>query len=1494
MDKEINLFYNNIHYNTLTHVHNKDKYNNNKNVTPYMNGIIINQKNINTDTNIYSFNNINKHINENINENTLSRLKLEKLRVQNANKLYDTEMNLKILVWNIRSVNNDWNVRERKLNFIKSTIIKTQPEIVYIIDANKQILMNPAFQQFFDNRNLLLVRKEIQTNIIMKENLIIDNKNKIIYTYLPPNKYNKEIEDNIVKWTDNGYIIIGDFNLNSNKQINKIVINNNLIVTGEQTAQTLLINGQVTKNAVQSYVTELAPSDHQLIIFILRKKITSKSFRKVITNIPPEQKINQIWNLLQGKQYKYEPKLVYSKIKFNRSELQVFINVALNQFLHNNSHFAYVLLANKYSVSNFLGQLELYPKIVEEWKEYMKHEENKKYKQIIIEGKNEQITNTFSQETIEELISYVKALQNNDKLDYEKITKKTLNKLLNNFKRFKSNAKNEEQITIKNTSDNIIKYFTFQINFKSIEQACENIQNILRNVIKLCNLEKQSYFKGETFFIKKKKEIIEQRKDTRLIYISPIIMTVFEGLVYKETSEALNTAIKSLTKSAYGGVDGGSTYAFIYNLTFDAQVNKAKALFITDITTGYDAIDFDILDSLIMNDKNFNEREKFLLTTWSAIAYNLDIWIGNTPVKKTRGIAMGFALSPLIFVYYVANALKEYKYQAQIFTYIDDITIILYEKDEFFEIVNTFIQAIKKFKLEINLEKSSFLIELHGRNNILTKIELDELKTRHKEFQKIKVESSTTILGREIILADNEVVGYDDKYISIVNNNIKAVPKWLPLMIKKIIFDGAYTAKIRYIALMLASKNNDKIMSSFLKKAWNYYKIGTDKFSYEELLFRSWNIFRLSMDTIIYRNMVINIHNKLIKSKVGIETLEKMCIIETSEKKFQDLVKYYGLQDKLIKINMPVTRKWNPAVVYSDGSFNEQTNTYGCGAYIAHDSGSTVLWGYGKLFKQHRNVAGELLAVIKAIETCIERNVNIVKVCYDYTGIENWAEGRWNANTPLTIKYKNKIKHFKKVGIKIKWEKVKAHSGIVGNETADKLAKKGAETKSEKLKDDTILLFTTKNFPKNTQDAHLIECFQEEIKNLKNKEYEDIREDKEKASLKIFWEIHNQTTQEDIKKVLYTNIKQIDEHIKTFRFNINNRYIKIGIEPNKWRTMWYSQIFFLNKTWIDFLNHVIDEWVKRKEKEKGIKNVQAYIWQMQKFSIHYKFVAKFNWLSQIVFFHATFSRNRTIWFDIALFLIKQINQLFFKKKYLKLLNFNLLNEINEWRSNAKKKPFYVITYPKTEDIFSFMLNINTMEEFITEEMITELMVDDQGNIDDETNIEEEMNVEGKETNTNNETDNKNKQETTVDAQDQIYFNSGKKIIYRNLRKIYKRKSKSLKWKDGAKEITNTIKAKKLRQIKRDVKALLFSIDLIWNKSDEETNTQPEHILWTTLFQATLDFDRINQLYGLIEGNSFDPPCENWVEQNSNNYIDWQNDEDRQEEKDIWSSIILSK
>lgn len=97
----------------------------------------------------------------------------------------------------------------------------------------------------------------------------------------------------------------------------------------------------------------------------------------------------------------------------------------------------------------------------------------------------------------------------------------------------------------------------------------------------------------------------------------------------------------------------------------------------------------------------------------------------------------------------------------------------------------------------------------------------------------------------------------------------------------------------------------------------------------------------------------------------------------------------------------------------------------------------------------HRNVAGEIWAILKALAWCQANQVTGITIHFDYQGLENWVTGAWKTKLPFTQAYAHAVR---KAGIKIRWEKVKAHSGIPENELVDKLAKEGANrTEEEKL-----------------------------------------------------------------------------------------------------------------------------------------------------------------------------------------------------------------------------------------------------------------------------------------------------------------------------------------------------------------------------------------------------------------------------------------------------------
>lgn len=95
----------------------------------------------------------------------------------------------------------------------------------------------------------------------------------------------------------------------------------------------------------------------------------------------------------------------------------------------------------------------------------------------------------------------------------------------------------------------------------------------------------------------------------------------------------------------------------------------------------------------------------------------------------------------------------------------------------------------------------------------------------------------------------------------------------------------------------------------------------------------------------------------------------------------------------------------------------------------------------------HRNVAGEIFGILKALEWCQSLNIEAVTIYFDYQGLESWATGAWRAKLPFTQSYAQTVIES---GISIQWVKVKAHSGNPENEIVDQLAKEGAMGEHDK------------------------------------------------------------------------------------------------------------------------------------------------------------------------------------------------------------------------------------------------------------------------------------------------------------------------------------------------------------------------------------------------------------------------------------------------------------
>ena len=153
-----------------------------------------------------------------------------------------------------------------------------------------------------------------------------------------------------------------------------------------------------------------------------------------------------------------------------------------------------------------------------------------------------------------------------------------------------------------------------------------------------------------------------------------------------------------------------------------------------------------------------------------------------------------------------------------------------------------------------------------------------------------------------------------------------------------------------------------------------------------------------------------------------------------------------GPTTKKVKSNIQVEVPEGIAV-YVDGSFMIDKGNYSYGLVVIRDD--EVLYedcgiGYDEEAISLRNVSGEVLGAMKAVEYSLNQGYDEITICFDYQGVESWALGTWKRNNRVTQGYHEFMKD-KMKEIKINFRKIKGHSGDKYNDMADRLAKRALE-----------------------------------------------------------------------------------------------------------------------------------------------------------------------------------------------------------------------------------------------------------------------------------------------------------------------------------------------------------------------------------------------------------------------------------------------------------------
>jgi len=143
----------------------------------------------------------------------------------------------------------------------------------------------------------------------------------------------------------------------------------------------------------------------------------------------------------------------------------------------------------------------------------------------------------------------------------------------------------------------------------------------------------------------------------------------------------------------------------------------------------------------------------------------------------------------------------------------------------------------------------------------------------------------------------------------------------------------------------------------------------------------------------------------------------------------------------------------NQLYVYVDGSYNLKTKYWGAAAIILNSKQEeleTISFSEFDVYGS-RQIAGECFSTVRALETIYQtydlEDIEEIIVCYDYEGIEKWANFEWKVNSAIAKEYLEKIHKIMidlilNKDVDVEFSKVKAHSNHALNDKVDMLAKK--------------------------------------------------------------------------------------------------------------------------------------------------------------------------------------------------------------------------------------------------------------------------------------------------------------------------------------------------------------------------------------------------------------------------------------------------------------------
>lgn len=719
-------------------------------------------------------------------------------------EIKNREKNIKIVVWNTQS----WNKVDKEKVFIKQSFIleKIQfvhPEIVYLIDINNDVLsIGSGYKRFYDGRNLLFVNEDIVEFPEIKENCFIFKNMKLICMYWVPGVLSYDI-CNVIQMMDKSWIVVGDFNLKSNKKFKfyfKKVLK--LWRNGENSYQLGFLG-----SAVNNFKSYEAPSDHKLITGMFERIVRSKSCLRVKA-IKENYALDIIDGVLNNKKnINFSPKIVIKKTNKKIVRENYIIDYVLNNYINNHVEWLYAKYNARWKVNKrepFLGKY-IPDIIVEDYKNLMCHNENKDYvKPNFNFNENDMFSFNYNN------WSYLFKDKKEGGLKLKDL----------NIAKTKSIAINYEFFNLKTITDDL----SFLFNLYWDKKEFFKVKNALKNICEFAYTNRENLCASCFFLMKDPK--LESVKHVRMIMIVPIVVKLFEAITMNEIYEFFNNYFwkkYGLNEYQFGALKNHSTFMALGRSIEKFREYKADGFLSLDISQGYESVNLELLEECI-NEYIFDDRIKFVLLNWICLIKNMDIVINNIKIKRTKGIPMGLSFAPVMFIFYLDCALDSNLIIKDFITaYVDDLNILVFKKDdprnESETMLRVLVNRFNKFGLKFNQKK----MELVTSN-------IESLKFVNDLFPNIKYGNISKFLGRAIEVRNDTIYGNDD-WINEVNKDCKPISNWNTLEMKSLIYNGGIDAKNRYAAFMFEFRdiNTKKIL---LNKAWKFYKNSFKKTSY--------------------------------------------------------------------------------------------------------------------------------------------------------------------------------------------------------------------------------------------------------------------------------------------------------------------------------------------------------------------------------------------------------------------------------------------------------------------------------------------------------------------------------------------------------------------------------------------------------------------------------------------------------------------------------------